>query len=626
MNRSSTSALPPKQDGIPVDDDRALTGANGMNDLDQSFLEYQTAARARRLAEDWLAAFERALASRDVALIGTQFHQDCHWRDILAFTWHLTPVAGRDHVAARLAEEHEHTAAHGFHLPSGRRPPRQVRRLGIDSIEAIFAFDTADGHGAGIIRLSPDIEAGGQMKAWLLSTTLETLAGHAERIGANRPTGAAYSRNFGGDNWADARRKANAYDDRDPVVLVIGGAQSGLSIAARLNQLDIDTLVVEKWPRIGDSWRKRYHSLALHNSIHLNHLPYMEFPPTWPKYIPKDMLGNWFEFYADAMEINCWTDTEFVAAAWDEPAKSWTARLQRPDGTERIVRPRHLVFANGVSSYPMIPELPGLEDFKGEVVHSEGFDSGAGWERRNALILGTGSSANDIALDLHSHGVNTTLIQRGSTTVVSIDPSARLNEAIWDEGGALEDCDLIVSSSTPPLIIKAYQSVTKRMLELDKEMIEGLRGIGFKHDVGEDRTGHQMKYFRRGGGYNLDAGSSALMIKGELGLLQYDRIERFTAEGALLKDGSTVPADLIVLATGYFPQVELVRRALGEEMVERIGPVWGIDADGELSNMYKRTAQEGLWFIAGGLAQCRIYSKYMALQIKAMELGRLRPL
>jgi len=597
-----------------------------MNDLDPSFLEFQNAARARRSAEDWLVAFEKALVSRDEALIGAVFHKDCHWRDILAFTWHLTPVAGRGNVAARLAAEQEHTAAHGFHLPAGRKPPRHVRRLGIDSVEAIFEFETADGHGAGIIRLSPDTDDGGVMKAWLLSTTLEALAGHAEKVGANRPTGAAYSRNFGGDNWADVRRKASAYDDREPVVLVIGGAQSGLSIAARLNQIGVDTLVVEKWPRIGDSWRKRYHSLALHNSIHLNHLPYMEFPPTWPKYIPKDMLGNWFEFYADAMEINCWTDTEFVAGTWDEAAKCWTARLKRSDGTERVVRPRHLVFANGVSSYPMIPDLPGLEDFKGEVVHSEGFDSGAGWEGKSALILGTGSSANDIALDLHSHGVNTTLIQRGSTTVVSIDPSARLNEGIWDEGGPLEDCDLIVSSATPPLIIKAYQAVTKRMLELDKEMIEGLRGIGFKHDVGEDRTGHQMKYFRRGGGYNLDAGSSALMIKGELGLLQYDRIERFTADGALLKDGSTVPADLIVLATGYYPQVELVRRALGEDMAERIGPVWGIGSDGELSNMYKRTAQEGLWFIAGGLAQCRIYSKYLALQIKAMELGQLGPL
>jgi putative flavoprotein involved in K+ transport len=597
-----------------------------MNDFDQSFLEFQAAQQARRCAESWLAAFEAALVSRDVARISALFHQDCHWRDILAFTWHLTAVASRDSVATRLAAEQERAAAHGFHVPPGRKSPRNVKRLGIDSVEAIFEFKTAEGHGAGIIRLSRASDAADALKAWLLSTTLESLDGHEEKIGTNRPTGAAYSRNFGGDNWADVRRKASAYDDREPTVLVIGGAQAGLSIAARLNQLGVDTLVVEKWPRIGDSWRKRYHSLALHNSIHLNHLPYMEFPPTWPKYIPKDMLANWFEFYADAMEINCWTDTEFVSGTWDATKKCWTARLKRSDGTGCTVRPRHLVFANGVSSYPMIPDLPGLEDFKGELIHSEGFNSGAAWKGKNALILGTGSSANDIALDLHSHGVNATLIQRGSTTVVSIDPSARLNEAIWDEGGPLEDCDLIVSSATPPLIIKAYKSVTKRMLELDKEMIAGLKSIGFKHDVGEDETGHQMKYFRRGGGYNLDAGSSALMIKGELGLLQYDRIERFTADGVLLKDGSTVPADLIVLATGYYPQMELVRRALGEAMVERIGPVWGVGADGELGNMFKRTAQEGLWFIAGGVAQCRINSKYLALQIKAMELGKLGPL
>jgi cation diffusion facilitator CzcD-associated flavoprotein CzcO len=597
-----------------------------MHDLDEAFFEFQAANQTRRFVEHWLTAFETALASRDAALIGDLFHHDCHWRDILAFTWHLTSTQGRDNVATRLTAEQARTGAHGVHLSPGRKPPRKVRRLGIDSVEAIFEFTTADGGGAGVVRLSPARDGDGRMQAWLLSTTLESLAGHEEKIGTNRPSGAAYSRNYGGDNWADMRRKASAYEDREPTVLVIGGAQAGLSIAARLNQLGVDTLVVEQWPRIGDSWRKRYHSLALHNSIHLNHLPYMEFPPTWPKYIPKDMLGNWFEFYADAMAINCWTDTEFVGGTWDETAKCWTARLKRADGTERVVRPRHLVFANGVSSYPMIPDLPGLEDFKGDVIHSEGFDSGASWKGKNALILGTGTSANDIALDLHSHGLNTTLIQRGSTTVVSIDPSARLNEAIWDEGGPLEDCDLIVSAATPPLIVKAYKSVTKRMRELDKDLIEGLKGIGFKHDFGEDETGHQLKYFRRGGGYNLDAGSSALMINGELGLLQYDRIERFTADGALLKDGSTVPADLIILATGYYPQMELVRRALGEEMVARIGPVWGIGADGDLNNMYKRTPQEGLWFIAGGLAQCRINSKYLALQIKAMELGKLGPL
>ncbi|MGI4940287.1 MAG: flavin-containing monooxygenase [Janthinobacterium lividum] len=596
-------------------------GGVRMNNISPATLAMSVAEPSQGYAQQWLSGFETALRSRNQERVACCFHTDCHWRDVLAFTWHFTSTTGQAAVATRLVEAQERTAARDFRLPPGRMSPREVTRLGIASVEAIFEFETTDGAGAGLVRLA--LDTAGVMRAWLVSTTLQTLRGHEEKLGANRPSGAAYSRNFGGVNWADMRRNAVAYADREPAVLVIGAAQAGLSIAARLNQLGVDTLVVERWGRIGDSWRRRYHSLALHNSTHINHLPYMNFPETWPLYIPKDMLGNWFEFYADAMEINCWTSTEFVAGTWDEAAQCWTATVRRGDGTERVVRPRHLVFANGVSAYPMVPDLPGLDAFAGAVMHAEEFDTGTAWTGRNALVLGTGSSANDIALDLYSNGVHTTMIQRGSTTVVSIDPSARLNEAIWDEGSSLDDSDLIVASATPDLIVAGYRSVTKRMLDLDREMISGLKGIGFKHDVGEDETGHQMKYFRRGGGYNLDAGSSALLIKGELGLLQYERIERFVADGALLTDGTTVPADLIVLATGYYPQKELVRRALGQEIADRIGPVWGIDEDGELGNMFKRTPQPGLWFIAGGLAQCRINSKYLALQIKATELGIL---
>ena len=581
---------------------------------------------ARQHALDWLTAFEAALATRETEAITALFCVDCHWRDILAFTWNFTAVAGREKVAARLCAAQERTQAQGFHLPSGRRAPRLVKRMGIDSIEAIFEFQTADGGGSGVVRLATDGDDEGGPRAWLISTSLDSLRGHEERLGPTRPIGSAYSRNFGGANWADMREAAVSYQDRDPEVLVIGAAQSGLSIAARLNQLGVDTLVVEKWPRVGDSWRKRYHALALHNSTDINHLPYLDFPPTWPRYIPKDMLANWLEFYAVAMEINCWTGTEFVRGEWDEADKNWTAWLRRDDGSERRVRARHLVFANGVSSFPLIPDLPGLSDFRGTVIHSEGFYSGAGWEGKNALVLGTGSSANDIALDLYSFGARVSLIQRGSTTVVSIDPSARLNEALWMEGSRMEDADLLVSSTTPTLMVEAYKGIAKRMLELDKDLIEGLERIGFKHDMGEDGTGHQMKYFRRGGGYNLDAGSSALMIKGEIGLLQFDRIERFVAEGALLKDGTTVPADLLVLATGYYPQQELVRRTLGDEVAAKIGPVWGFDAEDELNNMFKRTPHPGVWFIAGGLPQCRINSKYLALQIKATQLGLLGPL
>jgi len=434
-----------------------------MNDLPSEVLETQKSGQCRFYAEQWLTDFEDALVSSDAERIGDCFHEDCHWRDVLAFTWQFASAAGRDHVATKLKSAQERTRAHSFIVPSGHRAPREVTRLGIASIEAIFAFETVDGACTGLVRLAPD--KAGFMRAWLVSTTLQSLRGHEEKLGANRPSGAAYSRNFGGDNWADMRRKAVAFADREPAVLVVGGAQAGLSIAARLNQLGVDTLVVERWSRIGDSWRRRYHSLALHNSTHINHLPYMEFPPTWPLYIPKDMLANWFEFYADAMEINCWTGTEFIAGAWDEAKGRWAATLRLEDGSLRIMHPRHLVFANGVSSYPMVPDLPGLDAFTGAVMHAEEFDTGFAWTGKRALVLGTGSSANDIALDLHSNGAETTLIQRGSTTVVSIDPSARLNESVWDEGGPLEDSDLIVASAPPAKDDKMAVNVDEAILK-----------------------------------------------------------------------------------------------------------------------------------------------------------------
>ena len=148
-----------------------------MNDVDRSLQQVQMSERVRRSAARWLGAFETALTLGDVEKIGVLFHDDCHWRDVLAFTWHLTPVEGRESIAARLAAEQKHAAAHGFLLPPGRKPPRQVRRLGIDCIEAIFEFATAEGRGAGVIRLSPTSSSGDDMKAWLISTTLEGVEG-----------------------------------------------------------------------------------------------------------------------------------------------------------------------------------------------------------------------------------------------------------------------------------------------------------------------------------------------------------------------------------------------------------------------------------------------------------------
>ena len=588
-----------------------------MNHVAPTLSKASGADVAHAAIADWLERFEVALRATDRAALASLFAPECHFRDMLAFSWTLRPAEGVDAVLDVLTNAQPTIKAENFAVAEARTKPRLVKRLGIAVYEGIFRFETALGRGHGVVRLLADEPE----QAWVLLTSLDEIKGHEEKIDARRPTGAAYSRNFGGENWLDQRNRARAFADRDPVVLVVGGGQSGLAVAARLRQLDVDTLVVEKNARIGDNWRIRYHSLALHNQIDVNHLPYLKFPPNWPRYIPKDMLANWLEMYAEAMEVNCWTGTEFIEGSTYDPAtQAWTVKLRRA-GTERTMHPRHIVFANGTNGIARIPDLPGLADFAGDVMHSHGFRNGSAWRGKKALVLGTGNSGHDVAQDLHSHDVDTTIIQRGSTTVVSIEPSARLNYTLYEEGNPLEDCDLIATATTYPLMIRGYQAGVKRMMEFDRDLIAGLTARGFQHDIGEDLTGHQMKYRRRCGGYYLDAGCSQLIIDGEVGLLQYADIDRFVAKGALLKDGTIREADLLVLATGYFSPQEVIRRLLGNAVADRIGSVWGIDADGEMENMWKRTAQEGLWFMGGGLTQCRVYSLHLALQIKAIELG-----
>jgi cation diffusion facilitator CzcD-associated flavoprotein CzcO len=562
-------------------------------------------------ASAWIAAFGNALAAGAPSAVMELFLPDGHWRDILALDWQIRTISGAPAIEALLRDTLPKARLHGVKLPEDRTPPRQVIRAGVPVIEAIFVFATAVGIGSGVARLVPDPKAPDRLVAWTVVTTLDALQGRED---ADRPD---YSREFGGDNWLDKRNRARAYQDHDPAVVVVGAGQAGLSIAARLGALGIDTLVVDRQERVGDNWRKRYHALTLHNEVHVNHLPFMPFPSTWPVFIPKDKLANWFEAYAESMELNVWSGTELIDGSYEDGR--WNITLRR-DGGERVMRPRHLVFATGVSSIPIIPDLPGMSTFKGKVMHSGAYTNGAAWRGRRALVLGTGNSGHDVAQDLHASGAEVTLIQRSPTYIVSLK-EAQSVYAIYNEGIPIADCDLLATATPYPLLVRAYQLSTAASREADQALLEGLAGRGFRLDFGDDDTGFQMKYLRRGGGYYFNVGCSDLIVDGKVGLLQYDDIDRFVATGVQLRDGNGVQADLLVLATGYKSQQDVARASLGDAIADRIGPVWGFDDGGELRNMWRPTAQDGLWFTAGSLAQCRIYSKYLALQIQARLNG-----
>jgi thioredoxin reductase len=573
-------------------------------------------------AENWLAQFELALAKPGDGRLESLFHPDSHWRDVLALSWNIQTVSGADAILRELKRHAGRAALSGLRIDPDRRAPRQVTRAGTRSIEAIFKFETATGRGDGVLRLIPDEASGNTLKAWTLLTALEELKGFEEQQGNSRPRGEAYSRDFRGPNWFDLRKAASEYADRDPTVLVIGGGHSGLSIAARLTQLQVDTLIVDREERIGDNWRKRYHALTLHNQVQVNHLPYMLFPPNWPSYIPKDKLANWFEAYVESMELNFWTGTEFEGGHYDEKQQRWTVTLRRADGSRRTMHPRHVVLATGVSGIPNLPDIASLKDFNGTVLHSSQYSNGDDWVGKKALVIGTGNSGHDIAQDLHSSGVDVTLVQRRPTLIVGIEPSAQLVYAPYNEG-TLEDNDLISTSMPLALAWKSHAMVTEQSKQLDKELLDGLERAGFKLDPCKDIPSWQFKYLIRGGGYYFNVGCSDLIVSGEIKLKQSSDIEDFVAEGARMKSGETLKADLIVLATGYRPQEELVSKLFGEDVTARVGTIWGYGEGQELRNMYTRTGQPGFFLMAGGLPQCRVYSKYLALQIKAIEEGLL---
>lgn len=567
----------------------------------------------------WLKDFEKAAVRGDAKAARRLFLDDSHWRDLLAFTWHLDTVNGGDSIEALLENKLPELRPHNFTIAQGRTPPSIVQRAGIETLEAIFSFETTVGPCSGVLRLKPDDD--GKLRAWIVLTALDQIAGHEERIHDHRPSGKEFSGGFGSANWLDVRNKQRAYEDHEPTVLVIGASQSGLGIAACLGRLGLDTLVIDRHERVGDAWRKRYHNLVLHNEVHVCHMPYMPCPPNWPTYIPKDLLANWFESYADAMELNIWTGTEFVSASHDEARGEWTVVLNR-GGKERIVKPKHVVMATGVSSIPIRPKLPGLEDFKGTLMHSADYKNGHPWKGKKALVFGTGNSGHDVAHDLHNSGADVTLVQRDTTLVVSLKEAQRIYTIYQAGETPLEDCDLIATAAPYPYLVKNYQLVAARNAEEDKDLLDGLKARGMKLDNGApDNTGYQMKYLRRGGGYYFNVGCSDLIVDGSIALQHWENIDHIGEDGAKMKDGSVIEADLIVTATGYKNQQEVVRLFMGDDVAERIGIVWGFGDDGEQRNMWRRTPQPGLWFVGGGLPHVRIFSKYLAMQIKAVEEG-----
>jgi cation diffusion facilitator CzcD-associated flavoprotein CzcO len=583
-------------------------------------------AECREIAECWLSAFSELLKAREYDYVASMMHADCYWRDLLTFSWDFKTLHGVDEVKSWLIITFDTVGMHGLRLEG--EPAIGAIGEHSETLEFFFRFETKIALGRGYVRLVGDINLRGTPKVFTILTAMAGLKGFPEALGRNRPREdlRATSRNL--NNWLDRRQAAREFRHRDPDVIVIGAGQSGLMAAARLAQLNVSALVVDKSERIGDVWRKRYRSLTLHNQICMNHFAYMPFPDNWPVYIPKDKLADWLEFYAESMELNVWTKTMFLGGEYDSSERRWTVRLSLADGSTRTMRPRHVIMAVGVSGIPSVPELKGVDDFEGIVLHSSGNSDDLDVKGKRVMVVGVGTSGHDIAQDMHLRGADVTMLQRSPITVVSLEPSSvrayemyRKNEGVRP----LADTDFIIAAVPYDLLRRLHGPLSRQMAEEDKELLNGLRKVGFLLDNGEDDTGYFLKLLRYQAGYYLNVGASDLIIEGKIKLKSGVGIERLTKSKAIFSDGSSLDVDVLVLATGYQPLQEAVRAMFGDEVADRVGPIWGIGPDGELQNMYARTAQEGFHIAGGGFPAARVYSQYTAMLIKADLEGLLPP-
>jgi putative flavoprotein involved in K+ transport len=572
---------------------------------------------------EWLADLGAALERGDAEAAAALFGADSYWRDLVTFTWNITTAEGNARVRQMIAHAVIPAKPSAWQLEGEATEANGVT-------EGWIRFETEVARGYGHVRL-----IGG--KAWTLLTTLTELKGYEERRGPMRDRGVEHGVYPGRKTWLEQRRQEEAELGflAQPYVVIVGGGQGGIALGARLRRLNVPTILIEKHERPGDFWRKRYKSLCLHDPVWYDHLPYLPFPDHWPVFCPKDKIADWLEMYTKVMELNYWGSTECKRAHYDDAKQEWRVEVVR-NGEPMTLRPRQLVLATGSLGVPHMPSVPGMERFQGDLHHSSKHPGPDGYRGKKAVVIGSSTSAHDICAALWEEGADVTMVQRSATLVVRTDTLLELgfgplySEAALQAGITTERADLTVASrpyrTLPALQTPMWEEIKRR----DAGFYARLERAGFQLDFGEDGSGLAVMGQRRGGGFYIDVGASELIADGRIKLKSQVGVERIEERSLVFTDGSALPADLIVFATGYGSMNGWVEQLISKEVADKVGKCWGLGSDtrydpgpweGELRNMWKPTHQEGLWFHGGNLHLSRHYSQYLSLQLKARMEG-----
>ncbi|KAF5378239.1 hypothetical protein D9757_009131 [Collybiopsis confluens] len=615
--------------------------------------------RVESIASAWLSQLASVLErpDADAKAFTSLFLPDGWFRDLLVFTWELRTLSGQEKILGYASKHIEHApkgGVNGLHGGSVGTTSR-TRISGIElcttghfkptpgafpgSVSAGFTFSTEVGNGRGLFTLKQDstdatdsdTDSNTSWKAFTLLMALESLKGY-EPIGAEQGVYHGHSM-----CWPEVQAKRQKTIEEGLHVLIVGAGQNGLQVAARFKQMGISCLLIEKNARIGDQWRERYPSLTLHTTKHHHTMLYQPYPHTWPRFTPRDKVADWLEQYAVSQDLHVWTNSRILPVpSYDPKTRKWTVKIDRLDGRGPItLRPTHIVLATGILGGPYTPTVEGRASFTGESFHStayptgteDGFklpESASRFAGKRVVVIGTGNSAADVALDLHIRGAKqVTILQRSSTCVQSAKSVCDSLDMIWREDVPTEVADWWAEGTPYNLRKEILQGMKEVNMAKDKRILEGLAKAGMDVNFGPGGAGLLPLVYENFGGYWMDVGCAEYIISGKIKVKSGTGIAKFSENGLVLEDGSTLEADVVIFATGYVNIRGVMKKIFGDA-IDQTGVVFGVDEEGEMKGGYRPSGHPGLWYASGDFAGSRFGSRLLAVQLQALELGYMK--
>ncbi|EGX89572.1 Monooxygenase [Cordyceps militaris CM01] len=569
---------------------------------------------ATAIVSQWLVGLQACLDGGSLNKLGKLFNQDSWWRDILALDWDFTTKQGQDKIGSYL-DAKKVTITDLKLCESGGLKPALVEWAGQAWVQSAFTFCTQHGQCRGYVRLEND--AASQWKAWTVFTELEELR-YQQDLEAQRRLSRA----------AQMMPQTNGtHSSEDIDVLIVGAGQAGVSLGARLKHMGIRARLVERHPAVGDAWRARYDSVTLNTPTFTDHYPFMKYPESWPEWLTGKQAADFLEHYAQLMGLDILLGA--TVRSVERIGDKYSVVVVDGAHGEQTFSPRHVVLATGVyGDTPITPQFPGQDTFAGTMYHSSERASARlipELSEKNVVVIGCSTSGHDVCQDFVDHGARqVTMVQRHAIFALSTDTWKTLQLGLWNMPGlSTEEADL-VGNSLPVAVVRAMSvDLTRAMAALDDApLLDGLRRAGMALRTGEDGYGLADHQLIKGGCYYIDQGAGAMIADGRIRVRRCEAgVARMTETAVVLADGTSIEADVVVLATGFEKNVENVRRVMGDDVADKMVGFGDLDAEQERVGWWRPTGLDGFWYMTGSFMWCRQFSRALALQIAGQVKG-----